>query len=85
MVSNPWNLETGNQFLQRSWIGREVYSSTLGTHVKKLFDESVIDQTTCLGCRSADWSHSHFEELSKIPQIDVEKVRKIKYLHEFDR
>ncbi|KAA6407255.1 MAG: alpha beta fold family [Lasallia pustulata] len=66
VVSNPWNLETGNQFLQRSWIGREVYSSTLGTHVKKLFDD-------------------HFEELSKIPQIDVEKVRKIKYLHEFDR
>ena len=29
--------------------------------------------------------HSHVEQISKNPRIDVEKVRKAKYLHEFDR
>ena len=27
----------------------------------------------------------HFEQISKNPNINVEEVRKVKYLHEFDR
>lgn len=46
MVSNPWNLETGNQFLQRSWLGREVYSKIMGKNLKKVFEESVTNEAT---------------------------------------
>ena len=31
-----------------------------------------------------EWN-SHVEELSKNPRVDIEKVRKITYLYEFDR
>ncbi|MCJ1483883.1 hypothetical protein MMC06_004051 [Schaereria dolodes] len=66
VISNPWNLDTGSIALQRSWLGKEVYSRTMGGNMKKLFE-------------------THVEQISRNPRIDVEKVRSIRYLHEFDR
>lgn len=39
VCSNPWNLESGNLALQRTWLGSEIYSKTMGTSMKKLFEE----------------------------------------------
>ncbi|KAI9746470.1 MAG: hypothetical protein M1818_000183 [Claussenomyces sp. TS43310] len=36
VVSNPWNLDAGNHALQRTWLGREVYSKTMGGNLKSL-------------------------------------------------
>jgi len=66
VCSNPWNLDTGSLALQRTWIGREVYSKTMGTNMKKLIE-------------------LHYDQVSKNPNLDFEKIRKVKYLHEFDR
>ena len=66
VCSNPFNLEAGNLALQRTWLGREVYSKTMGTNMKALFER-------------------HVDQISKNPRIDVNKVRNITYLHEFDR
>lgn len=66
VCSNPWNLEAGSLALQRSWMGLEIYSKTMGTNMKRLFE-------------------THMDQILKNPKIDVEKVRKLKYLHEFDR
>lgn len=38
ICSNPWNLELGSQALQRSWIGLEIYSRTMGKNMKRLFE-----------------------------------------------
>lgn len=38
VVSNPWNLDLSNSALQRTWIGREVYSKTMGRNMLALFD-----------------------------------------------
>lgn len=38
MVSNPWNLDAGNLALQRTYLGREIYSKTMGRNLKRLFD-----------------------------------------------
>lgn len=38
VCSNPWNLDIGAIALQRSWIGMEVYSKTMGASMKKLFE-----------------------------------------------
>ncbi|KAB8416409.1 hypothetical protein FH972_024928 [Carpinus fangiana] len=35
--SNPWDLAQGSISLQRSWLGKEVYSKTMATNLKKLF------------------------------------------------
>jgi uncharacterized protein len=36
LCSNPWNLDTGSLALQRTWLGREIYSKTMGASMKKL-------------------------------------------------
>ncbi|KAJ9641975.1 hypothetical protein H2201_004509 [Coniosporium apollinis] len=66
VCSNPWNLEAGSLALQRTWLGLEVYSKTMGGNMKKLFE-------------------THVDQIAKNPRIDIERVRKVKYLHEFDR
>ena len=43
VCSNPWNLEAGNLGLQRTWLGREVYSKTMCNSMKRLF-ETHVDQ-----------------------------------------
>lgn len=66
VISNPWNLDTGSLALQRTWLGRELYSRTMGSNMLKLFER-------------------HVEQIAKNPKIDVERIRSVKYLHEFDR
>ncbi|OJJ43780.1 hypothetical protein ASPZODRAFT_73265 [Penicilliopsis zonata CBS 506.65] len=39
LCASPWNLEVGSMNLQRSWLGLEVYSKTMGTNMKRLFDQ----------------------------------------------
>ncbi|WEW61958.1 hypothetical protein PRK78_007458 [Emydomyces testavorans] len=41
ICSNPWNLEIGSIALQRTWLGLEVYSKTMGTNMRQLFEEHV--------------------------------------------
>jgi predicted alpha/beta-fold hydrolase len=38
VCSNPWNLDAGSLALQRTWLGREVYSKTMGTNMKRLVE-----------------------------------------------
>lgn len=40
VCSNPFNLEAGSLALQRTWLGREVYSKTMARNMKKLFERS---------------------------------------------
>ncbi|PGH04767.1 hypothetical protein AJ79_06989 [Helicocarpus griseus UAMH5409] len=66
ICSSPWNLEVSSLALQRTWIGLEMYSKTMGNNMKNLFEQ-------------------HVDQISQHPRVDVERVRNIKYLHEFDR
>lgn len=38
VVSNPWDLEACHQALQRSYLGMEVYSKTMGASMRSVFD-----------------------------------------------
>jgi len=38
VVSNPWKLEVSSLALQRTYIGLEVYSKTMGNHMRALFE-----------------------------------------------
>lgn len=66
LCANPWNLDVSSVDLQRTFMGLNVYSKTMGMNMKRLFEE-------------------HVDEVSKNPRIDVEEVRRVTYLHEFDR
>lgn len=66
LVSNPWNLDAGSLALQRTWIGKEVYSKTMTESLKKVFA-------------------MHTEQMSANPRLDLERIRQVTYLHEFDR
>ncbi|KAK3671719.1 hypothetical protein LTR78_008452 [Recurvomyces mirabilis] len=37
IVSNPWKLEVSSISLQRTWVGREIYSKTMGRSMLALF------------------------------------------------
>ena len=39
VISNPWNLEVGSIALQRTWLGLEIYSRTMGTSMRNLFEQ----------------------------------------------
>ncbi|TVY20148.1 putative esterase [Lachnellula arida] len=66
VCSNPWNLDAGSLALQRTWLGREIYSKTMAANMKRLIE-------------------LHHDQISKNPKLDWEKIRNVKYLHEFDR
>jgi uncharacterized protein len=66
VCSNPWNLDAGSLALQRTWLGREIYSKTMGANMKRLIE-------------------LHHDQVSKNPKLDWQKIRNVKYLHEFDR
>ena len=51
--------------------------------MKTLFEKSVA-LLNCLN-ECSHYGCSHVEEISKNTRVDVEKVRKINYLFEFDR
>lgn len=38
VVSNPWDLEACHRALQRSYLGMEVYSKTMGASMRSVFD-----------------------------------------------
>lgn len=41
ICASPWNLELGSVNLQRSFLGLEVYSKTMGGSMKRLFEQHV--------------------------------------------
>ncbi|KAK5118620.1 hypothetical protein LTR85_008085 [Meristemomyces frigidus] len=38
VVSNPWKLEISSVLLQRTYVGLEIYSKTMGNNMRALFD-----------------------------------------------
>nr|POF17653.1 putative esterase [Quercus suber] len=63
---NPFALDISHRNLLRTYLGREIYSKTMGTSMRTLFEE-------------------HAEVMLHNPALDVERIRNIKYLFEFDR
>ncbi|OJJ81936.1 putative hydrolase, alpha/beta fold family [Aspergillus glaucus CBS 516.65] len=66
LCGSPWNLEVCSLNLKRTWLGMEVYSKTMGSSMKRLFEQ-------------------HVDAIKKNPRVDIEAVRRITYLHEFDQ
>lgn len=38
VCSNPWNLGAASLALQRTWLGREIYSRIMCSNLKKLIE-----------------------------------------------
>jgi len=38
-LSCPWSLDVSNLSLQRTWLGREIYSRAMGTNLKRLYNK----------------------------------------------
>lgn len=52
--------------------------------MRKLFEESGLSGLLFYTASANEW-YSHVDAISKNPRVDIEKVRKVKYLYEFDR
>jgi predicted alpha/beta-fold hydrolase len=46
VIGNPWNLDAGSIALQSTFVGRELYSATMGKSMIKLIEKhaSVIEE-----------------------------------------
>ena len=42
VISNPFNLDIGNQVLRRTWVGRQIYSKALGSNMRNLFEKCAL-------------------------------------------
>ncbi|KAH8882839.1 AB-hydrolase YheT [Thozetella sp. PMI_491] len=51
-VGNPFNLEVSNKALQRTLVGKEIYSRVMGTNLRKLAN---LHKTEMLSQTSLDW------------------------------
>lgn len=43
VCSNPWNLEANSLALQRSWVGLNIYLKAMGSNMKRLFEQYVLN------------------------------------------
>lgn len=86
LCASPWNLDISSTCLQRTWLGRAIYSRTMGKNMKKLFEQWVAIQISVQAwgiCIQS--SYRNYAELCKNPLVDVEAVRQSSSLQEFDR
>ncbi|BFZ61361.1 hypothetical protein YB2330_002426 [Saitoella coloradoensis] len=68
VLSCPWDLQAGNLHLQRTHLGLEIYSRAMCKNLQRLFE---IHLPT-------------FSLSPHMPPHQIERVRKARYLHEFD-
>lgn len=52
--------------------------------MKQLFEKSDLSGLLVLTLTANEWN-SHADAISKNPRVDIEKVRNVTYLYEFDR
>ena len=52
--------------------------------MKKLFEESDLSGLLLLTLPANEWN-SHVDTISQNPRVDIDKVRNVTYLYEFDR
>ena len=52
--------------------------------MKKLFEESDLSGLLLLTLPANEWN-SHVDAISENPRVDIDKVRNVTYLYEFDR
>lgn len=62
----------------------EIYSKTMGSSMKRLF-EQYAPPIFLLITHIRLTMISHVEGISKNPRVDIDAVKKITYLHEFDQ
>ncbi|KAI9812086.1 MAG: hypothetical protein M1826_002961 [Phylliscum demangeonii] len=68
VCSNPWNLEVGSLALQRTWLGRELYSRVMADGLKRLIeihkDQVVMNARISLeGVRRAKYLYDFDREI----------------------
>lgn len=70
VVSNPWNLDVGSVGLQRTWLGKEIYSRAMGSNMKRLIerhhDEVVKNPAMDFG---KIWKVTYLHEFDREVQV----------------
>ena len=69
--------------LHRTWLGREIYSKTMGNNLKRLFNVryfSLVREVL-----KVDNFQDHVDILKTNPRLDIEAVQSGKYITDFDR
>lgn len=85
-MANPFDLEVANKALQRSFVGKQVYSRVMGS----TFRQRGVTFTLCRVSNRQTGNMkklitTHKDAVLKHTNLDFDNIQKVTYLHEFDR
>ena len=83
-VGNPFDLEVSNKTLQRTLLGKQVYSRVMGSKS----DYSVRGTISASNPTAANMKkliNTHKDSVLKYTNLNYDRIQKVTFLHEFDR
>lgn len=83
-VGNPFDLEVSNKALQRTLLGKQVYSRVMGS---KLTSQSPSSITAPNGVTAnmKRLINTHKDAVLKHTNLNYDRIQNVTFLHEFDR
>jgi predicted alpha/beta-fold hydrolase len=83
-VGNPFDLEMSNKVLQRTLLGKQVYSRVMGSKSRPPAHRE-ISRLTGTTANMKKLIYTHKEAVLKHTNLNFDRIQKVTYLHEFDR
>lgn len=84
-VGNPFDLEMANKALQRTLLGKQVYSRVMGSKSASPDSFQTGPPLTCSAANMKELINLHKDSVLKHTKLDFDRIQKVTYLHEFDR
>jgi len=83
-VGNPFDLEVANKALQRTLLGKQVYSRVMGSKLGPEYPYAASRLTTATA-NMKKLINTHKDAVLKHTNLDFDRIQQVTYLHEFDR
>lgn len=83
-VANPFDLEMANKALQRTLLGKQVYSRVMGCKSTSVAPAPCAIADSC-PANMKRLINLHKDSVLAYTKLDFDRIQKVTYLHEFDR
>lgn len=84
-VGNPFDLEVSNKTLQRTLLGKQVYSRVMGSKSDYYSVYGTISASNPMVANMKKLINTHKDSVLKYTNLNYDRIQKVTFLHEFDR
>jgi len=84
-VGNPFDLEVSNKTLQRTLLGKQVYSRVMGSKSDYYSVYGTISASNRMAANMKKLINTHKDSVLKYTNLNYDRIQKVTFLHEFDR